>query len=182
MPPEQFRAGLLARLRALEEAEGELDRAKGEAATSGAPVVLADDFYALDVAGRRDLIRQALAAIFVKRGNGHSDPMGRTLVFWRGDERTPARLPGRGVRDADTSPINWPEGFSTALASVPDWAWRTGHPAIPEWMREEIAEVAEITGARSLVPRQGESEPVGDLATSLGRLVAEARQRLGADS
>jgi hypothetical protein len=47
-------------------------------------------------------------------------------------------------------PIEWPP--DAWIASIPQWAWRAGHPAIPDDVREEFHAMAERLGARSYLP------------------------------
>jgi multidrug efflux pump subunit AcrA (membrane-fusion protein) len=56
----------------------------------------------------------------------------------------PLRAPERGTTDYVVRTIPWPDwnDRAAALASVPEWAWRNGHPAVPKHQCAHVHEMA----------------------------------------
>jgi hypothetical protein len=92
-----------------------------------------------------------LDTLYLRRGPRQVDR--RALVFWESEKPSP--VPKRGVRGYRVAPIPWPDmsdEHSAWLASVPKWARRAGHPAIPEGIRSVIHERAREVGAAGFTP------------------------------
>jgi site-specific DNA recombinase len=101
---------------------------------------------------RAHTIRTTIESVYVRKAHG-GDPAERVLIRWAGEDRF-ERLQ-RGTRRYVIRPIPWPEfGFTPragmtsaatdlAFANVPEWAWRMGHPALPEESRGLMAEAAD---------------------------------------
>lgn len=177
LPKDQFRAGLLARLRVFEDAERELARARERARSIGsASRIVTDEFYLLGSSAQRDLLREALECVFVRRGAGRVED--RTLIFWRGDARAPRRPSGRGVREANTAPVTWPD--EAALASIPLWAWRTNHPLIPESWQVVMSDFDAARGT-SLFSDEQNTTGLEGLSRQLGRAVSDARDQMASE-
>jgi hypothetical protein len=88
-----------------------------------------------------DLQRQQIAR--------HAQLHGHEVIAWH----------RRGTTDYVVRPIPWPgEGAHDAfLASIPEWAWRNGHPAIPEDVRAEVHELALQHGQAQFLPDDAEA-------------------------
>jgi site-specific DNA recombinase len=99
---------------------------------------------------RSETLRQVLDTIYVRKGRGLVSE--RVLLRWDGEDRY--ERPQRGTTTYKTRPIPWPDFApnAAALASIPEWAWRQGHPAIPKDMVSELRSVARDQGAAQFLP------------------------------
>jgi DNA invertase Pin-like site-specific DNA recombinase len=124
--------GARTRRAALEAANAECVRLRAEQRADERRVyVLRDEFPAYARDEQRHYLTYGLDAVYVKRGRGSIED--RAVIFWKGEG--PTRLPQRGVKAWTVRSLPWPE--SPTLASIPRWAWRRGHPELPEDLRAD---------------------------------------------
>lgn len=95
---------------------------------------------------RGETLRQALESVYVRKGRGPIEE--RCLIRWDGED--PFERPRRGTTDYRIQPVVWPP--DAWLACIPEWAWRNGHPAIREDVRERLHEAAEARGLEQFLP------------------------------
>lgn len=98
-----------------------------------------------------DTLRRVLETVYVRKGRVPVDQ--RVLLRWEGEDRY--ERPRRGTTSYVVRPIPWPEGEQGAdLASIPEWAWRNGHPVIAEAARAHVHEMARRDGLPWYLPER----------------------------
>jgi hypothetical protein len=149
---DAYYAQVRQRREAVDRARAELEEAEAqEVVDEQRWRVLVSEWGSFDHATRAYTIRAVIDSVYVRRGRGR-DPRERVLIRWAGEDRF--ERPTRGMCKYVTRPIPWPEfglapraGMSAeatdlALANVPEWAWRMGHPNLPVESRDLMHEVA----------------------------------------
>jgi site-specific DNA recombinase len=98
---------------------------------------------------RADTLRSVLETVYVRKGRG--PVQGRVLLRWDGEDRY--ERPRRGTTSYVARPIPWPPTANAVeIASIPEWAWRNGHPVIEEGWRAEVHEMARREGLPWYLP------------------------------
>lgn len=115
--------------------------------------VLMEEWAKWEVEGdtglRSDTLRQVLDSVYVRKGRGPVED--RVLLRWEGEDRY--ERPRRGTTSYTSRPIPWPDFDRGAdLGSIPEWAWRNGHPAIPATWRAHVHEMARREGLPWYLP------------------------------
>jgi DNA invertase Pin-like site-specific DNA recombinase len=141
------------RREAVERAEREAAEAEAQrVADERRRYVLDGEWERMTHETRAHTVRTVIDSIYVRKQRG-GEPRERVLIRWAGEDRF--ERPRRGSCKYVIQPIPWPdlglaerEGLTSAardlaLANVPEWAWRLGHPALPEESRGLMHEVAE---------------------------------------
>jgi DNA invertase Pin-like site-specific DNA recombinase len=153
-----FLAEVRSRRSAVEASEATVERLKAQhSSDTRRQLVLAGEWARWtaegDEAMRADFLRMVLETVYVRKGRGNVDR--RVIIRWDGEDRF--ERPRRGSTRYVSKPIPWPgEGEHDAyLASIPEWAWRIGHVAIPENVRATVHELARERGATHFLPEAG---------------------------
>ena len=161
--PEAHLADVKRRQAIVTEAREALEAARAQVQIDESrPMLLADEWDALDTEARRELLRASLDAVYIRKGHAQRDDVEeRVWLRWRGEDDL--ERPERGNGRYQTKSVPWPvegkpsevaipealaakgvRGFtgpSMALANVPRWVLESGLD-IPEEITASLATVA----------------------------------------